>query len=138
MRVCRRKYARSSTGAADISARAEDPHNENPTLDALGKNKNKAHPYEPESVRKDQPVEIIASNAAGLVSLASERTDGRWRGSLRSRRNGWPAGQWGQTDGRANRRTDGRTNGHRDGWTDGRTDGRMDGRTDGRTDGQTD
>ena len=32
----------------------------------------KAHPYEPESVRKDQPVEIIASNAAGLASLASE------------------------------------------------------------------
>ena len=43
-----------------------------------------AHPYEPESVRKDQPVEIIASNAAGLASLASEPSNAAGRASLAS------------------------------------------------------
>ena len=42
-----RRSASSLTGAERNSARAEDVHNENPTLDALGK----AHPYEPESMR---------------------------------------------------------------------------------------
>ena len=53
---------------ADISARAVNSHNENPTLDALGK----AHPHEPESVRTRCWNEIMTEGATGLASLASQ------------------------------------------------------------------
>ena len=84
---------RRSTRAECNSTPAVNLDNENPTLTALGK----AHPHEPESVRKNPPNEIMACNAAELASLASGRTadggarfarhgsDGRW-GSLRSPR----------------------------------------------------